>query len=302
MSSPERKTKFLQGVAGAFINLDKDEEAKKLADGNKEILNALKAKPIRQLLKDKKFDEALKVAETLDAEIPDGERSKTQIKRQIGILRYRETNDEKYLQQIAATFTDEEKKQISELDNAVQQASAITNPEEQRTALLQAVQTQYQIGNVTGVKQVLVLLLANVEKETDVVKLVSQRLILARLQADVNDKAGMKANLGKLLEKLSGVKDIMELKELVPERQQENPIAAAGGEAVKLKVPVDRTAVEDQLFNVYITVADDFRKAEADAEAKAVLQKARQIAESATDAARKADMLFFMMQFLNQKN
>jgi tetratricopeptide (TPR) repeat protein len=304
-STVERKTQFVQGVLNLLLNANRDDVAAALsselpddAEVKKSLQNALQLKPLKGLLDTKKYDEAAALIDALnDAQL------KASAKRQLAVLRFRETGDESFLQAVPATYSDEEKQQIEELEKRMQQASEMTNFDEQRIlGLFQVLQAEYQLGNISAVKKIAAILFTGIDKQTDAVKSISLRFVLARLQLELNDKTGAIANMTQLDKTFSGVKDVMELKGLVPPKEEDNPIvnSPSNGPAVKLKVPPTKAEVEMQVFNVYLTEADILRKAGAESQSKAVLQKARDFADSIPDAGQKANMLFSLTQFLLQ--
>ncbi|MDR3182691.1 MAG: tetratricopeptide repeat protein [Planctomycetaceae bacterium] len=300
MSTPERKTQFLRSVMRLLFNLDRDDLAAKLGSelpGDKDVQNALQLKPLKALLDAKKYDDAAKLIDTLN-----DEPLKTAAKRQLAVLRYRETGDESFVKGIPETYSDEEKKQLEEVENRFKQAAEMTNNNEQTQALFQILQAEYQLGNIAAMKKTLAFLLTSADKQSNPAKNISLRFMLARLQLELHDKTGAIANLAKLQTAFAAVKDVMELKELVPPKEEDNPIvnSPANGPAVKLRVPPTKAEVEAQVFNVYLTTADILRKAGAVEQSKDILLKARAFADALSDAVQKADMLFFLTQFVLQ--
>jgi hypothetical protein len=136
--------------------------------------------------------------------------------------------------------------------------------------------------DIAGAKQTIALISGQIDKETDPVQIIQHRLFLARLQIELRDKAGVKANLGQLMQTLDA-RDIAVFKNLVPEPPPGQPIEAA---------------IQDQLFQVYIIAAELFSRADAPAESKSAIDKAAALARLEPVAVQKAEKLLMLARFL----
>jgi hypothetical protein len=104
------------------------------------------------------------------------------------------------------------------------------------------------------------------------------------------------------LQLLENTIEITSLSGLVPEEQTppaaETPGTPNGMPKIKLKKPVNESAIKDQLFNVYIAVGDSLSGIDADTESKLAFNKAKALADGETDTGKKVEKLFLLSQIL----
>ncbi|MDR1962526.1 MAG: hypothetical protein LBQ50_01965, partial [Planctomycetaceae bacterium] len=134
-------------------------------------------------------------------------------------------------------------------------------------------------------------------KSTDPSQTVFIRLNIATIQAQLNDKAGVKENLGQLLSFLDGIKDVMTLKGLI----QDKPVDAeteSTQPVLKLKPPVDEAAVKNVLFEVYASITMLLQQVGEEDKVKISFQKAKQLADSEPDTRIKFAKLLNFAQIL----
>ncbi|GHT41218.1 hypothetical protein FACS189443_2690 [Planctomycetales bacterium] len=299
--SADRKDQFIQSIVATLSRIDKDDLAVKLTSllkNPQQVQNFLTGKVISGLVNDGKFDEAAKKIDTIT-----DTNEKTNWVRQLAVKKYQKTGDVAALAPIAATYSDEEKKQLQTLSETLQKTTAEADGDEKVQQLFQVLQSEIQLADIEGVKKVITILLPVAEKQTDIAKKIQIFMILTRLQNDLlGDKVGAKTSSVKLMQTLGDVKDIMDLKALVPPKEQENPIASPqGGPAVKLQVPVEKGDVEAQVFNLYVAIAEQLKIAEAVPEYQNAVAKAKSFAQSASEPVQKTDMLLFLAQFLAEE-
>jgi hypothetical protein len=258
----------------------------------RQMINFLK---FESLVDAKKFDEAAQILETFDVSL------KPVATRNLLLYRFREDgkwNDD-LLNQMSVTFSAEEKKQIESLRAESEKASQIENIENRFNVLFQIFGTQWENADVQGCRRTLGLMFDAIEKSPDPALIVKYRLDLLSIQSQLNDKAGVRENLVKLLQFLDGVKDVMTLKDLVPEEQEEPRSQQESSRPVlTLKPPVDESAVWDAVFSVYLSAVVIAKQTGADSETKKAFEKAKTIADSENDALRKVEKLLTLSLLL----
>jgi hypothetical protein len=239
---------------------------------------------LESLLEKKQFAEAVQCIDQSGEE----EAIRQNLKRSVLRMQYMETHDDSIVGQIIETYTSQEKMTAVELNESAKQAVAIPDVAERMDVFLEILQEQFRFMDIAGARQTMKLVSEQLDKETDPVRIIQYRLLLARLQAEVREKNSEKENLGKLMQTLSAVKDLTTLKDLVPEQ----PTAAE-------KEPTDtESAIRNQLFQVYLLSASLFARADAQAESKAAFDKAKELAKVEPVAAQKAEKFLILAQFL----
>lgn len=308
ISSEEQRKIFLQGVVMELLRESRDDAAnqvaKRFADPS-DARMALFLGELKRLVDKPSFTEAIQF---IDNSEEDAELRLT-FKRSVLVLQYNETPDDSVARQFSETYTNEDKIFITELTETAKQAVEIPDFDTQMDVLIEVFQEQTQFMDIAGRKQTLKLFSGQLDKETDPVRIIQYRLLLAQLQAASQEKSGVKENLGKLTQTLSGVRDLKELKNLVPEAQQEQAPAVAVEGKIRLDLPgvggqpaVDESAIRDQLFRVYVMMANLLAKADAPVESKAAFEKAKELAKAESAAEQKAEKLLILAQHLAEEN
>ena len=291
MSSDESRERFLAVVARQLQVNGRSDVAtlvsKRLNDPAVAERTLLIGK-VESFLEEKKFVEAVQFIDATEKD----EAIRPQLKRQILMMQYRETFDETIAGQIEGTFTGSEKVATVELrDEAKRAAAEASEPAKRFEALLEIFQEQSRYLDFVGARQTLALIAEQIDKGTEPAQLIQDRLLLARLQVEMRDKVGAKANLGKLMQTLSAVKNLSDFKDFVP-----TPPSALGVESA-----VDESAIRNQLFQVYFMSASLLAKADASAESQAAFAKAKELANAESNAAAKAEKLLVLAQFLTEE-
>ncbi|MCL2710290.1 MAG: hypothetical protein FWE95_05365 [Planctomycetaceae bacterium] len=290
VSTEDRREHLLQMVVRQLASTGRNDEAvqvgKRLKDPNVGEMALLIGK-VGLLLEEKKFAEAIKYVE----ETEKNEAIRQSITRQILVVQFRETRDEAVADQIAATFTSGEKVASTELrEEATQTVTDVTDVTERLDVLFEIVQAQNRFLDFVGARQTLKLISDQLDA-TQSIESFRDRLLLAQMQVDMHDKAGAKANLVKLVQTLSAIRNWNELKDLVPAMP-----SAPGAEQ-----PVDVPAIQNQLFQIYFMSASLLARADAPAESQAAFAMARELAKTEPNAAEKADKLLALAQFLAEQ-
>ena len=312
-SSDERRNAIQLQVVVQLRSANRNEVALQTAKRMKEPSEAKTAMfigEIKLLLDKKQFTEAIQLLEKSgeDAEL------RQHFKRSVLAMQYAETYDDSIAGQFAETYTNEEKMSVTELRETAKRAAENPDSGTRMDTLLEVFQEQMRFMDVAGSKQTLKLISEQLDKETDLVRIIEYRLVLARLLNMIRDKAGAKENLGKLMQELSGVKDLKELKDLVPEPPapaSQVPVAGTPegrSGAIKLKLPgaggesaVDESAIRNQLFQVYLMSAALLAQADAPVESKSAFERAKELARADSNAVSKAEKLLILAQFLTEQ-
>ncbi|MDR0521317.1 MAG: hypothetical protein LBH00_05635 [Planctomycetaceae bacterium] len=271
-----REQVLQQIVAGLRRNNRNDaaESAGKRMSDPKKFKAAVIFGDIDRLMEAKQFAEAVKVSELLeDPQLKSG------IKREIFIAQYRETRDEALLAPIAALYTAEEKEKSAKLESTKKTAENAETGKQIDT-LLGVMESQFELMDIKGAKQTMILILSRLDKVSDLAKIVQCRLLIAQLQIELRETSGAKENLGQLIQMLGGVQDLNLLKGLVN--------VPPGGQ------PADAAAIRDQLFQIHAAAAELLIHTDALPEFQAALGKAKTFADAEPFAIAKADKLLLL--------
>jgi hypothetical protein len=302
-SSDEFQQRLLENTYHELLNNKRYDIIAELAQfwGNVAESNSYHLK----LLTDaKKFDEAAKYIETLDAVL------KPQASRQLVLAKIEQQGEisEELLNQIFTTYSEEEKKKIELFQQETENVLKIDNPEERLTALLQLSQFQFEIYDLRGVRKTLGLMLETVEK-LDVPRIsVEYQLLVAELQMNY-DKSGAKKTFSQLQKYLDGIKDVRKLKGLFPnESVQPEPTVSETSTSqqsqpiVKLNPSPSADEIEgnNNLFQVYTQIGFLWYSVGENVEAKKFFQKAKEFADSESDVIRKVEKLLTLSLLLAQ--
>ena len=290
VSSDDRKEHLLLMVVRQLQSTGRNEVAvqvsRRLKDPDAAEM-ALLIGRVGSLIEEKKFAEAVAFVN----ETEKNEAIRQTLTRQILIVQYRETHAEAVAAQIAATLTSSEKIAATELQAEAKQTVAdVVELSERIDLLFEIFQEQNRFFDFAGARQTLSLIAAQLDT-TQSVDSLRDRLLLARMQVDLHDKAGARANLGKLTQRLTAVRNLSELSDLVPSLPPAPGIAPA----------IDESAIRDQLFQIYFVTASLLARADAPAESQAAFAKARELAGTETNSALKAEKMLVLAQFLAEQ-
>ena len=291
MSSPERVEMFQQAILGSLIEekrFDAAEEFAKETAKPEESRLALSVRRLELLIEDKKFDDAVKLIETFT-----NPQLKTGAFHHLAGACIQAGEVDKAELLLGGTRTEEEIAALKELAAAATKAAAETNPEVRTETLFEILRTQLQLLDLKGVKQTLAAMADSVQKVENPARRVQYTLVLSQVLLQL-DKTQAKPVLWGLFTLLSGIKDPMELKELVP-KQHPNPDPADPTQPVlALDLPVSASAVKEQFFILYVNIADLLSQA-GDAEtAKRALAKAAEMLAAEPEAAAKLEKLLLL--------
>ena len=242
---------------------------------------------IESLLEERQFAEAIRFID----EAEENEAIRQHFKRRILMMQYQETRDESVAGQIEATFTSGERIAVAELREEAKRATEVSDFTTRIDLLLEIFQEQSQFLDFVGARQTIKLLAEQLDKGTEPAQNIQDRLLLARLQVELHDKEGARANLGKLAQMLSAVTDLQTLKDLVPTL----PLAPG------VEPAIDESAIQNQLFQIYFMTASLLARANAPAESQAAFAKARELANAEPDATQRAEKLLILAQFLAEE-
>jgi len=286
VSTDELRERFLQITTAQLQKNGRSDVAAQVGKRLKEPAVAemsLFIGKVELLLEEKKFAEAIQFVD----ESEENEAIQQHLKRQILVSQYHETRDESVAGQIEAIFTRNERVAIMELREEAKQAAEVADFTERIDMLFAIFQEQSQFFDFVGARQTVKLVAEQLDKGTEPVQNIRDRLLLARLQVELRDKEGAKANLGKLMQRLSAVNDLNELKGLVP--------TPGNGSTI------EESAIKDQLFPIYFVTANLLAQADAPAESQAAFVKARELAMAEPVAAVKSEKLLILAQFLAEE-
>ena len=296
VSSDEQRERFLQRLITELQRNERGDLAAQVGKRLKEVANATLALllgKMEELLDQKQFTEAIQCVDQSEVE----EAIRKQLKRRVLMEQYKETHEDSVAKTIAEAYTSDEKIVLAELKEEAKQAAQKSNMAEQMELFLEILQEQFHFMDIAGARQTMQLISDCLDRETDPVRLIQYRLLLARLQAEIRENQKMKENLGKLMQMLSAVKDLKILKELAPQQQ-----APAVEGRIRLDLPggtpADESAIRDQLFQVYLMTASLLAKAEAKAESKAAFEKAKELAKLDSNAVQKSEKFLILAQLL----
>ncbi len=296
LSSSERTDMFLRELI-AFLaeenRFDVAEELAKASSKPEECRLLLSASRLESLIKEKKFDEAAKLVDTLtDPRLKTGAiHHLAAACVQAGELGVAESL-------LAANRSEDEKAALKELDAAATKAAEEKNIEVRTEAQFELLRSQLQLLDLTGAKTTLSSMVGSVRALEDPVQRVPNLLVLAQVLSQLGDKAQAKQILGELFVFLVGVKDPMTLKGLVPKRKPEavSENADSPQPVLALDFPVDEAAVKEQLFILYANIANNLAKS-GDAEtAKKVLQQANEMLAAETEPEIKLQKTLLLAQ------
>jgi len=299
--SEEQRESFLQAATTHLQKINRGEVAIQVSKRMKESAAAERALflgKVESLTDEKRFAEAIQFIEASKED----DTIRQRVKRQVLLMQFNETHEESVLQQIAETFTSEEKVALGELREEAAEAVALQDSEERMNVMFEVMIEQLQFADIAGVRQTVQGISEQIAKESDPILIMQFRLILAQLQAELRDTEGMKENLGKLMQVLDA-KDVNVFKGLIPEEHPET--ASAGIASSKIKIDllaasqesvVDESVIRERLFCIYMNIAEVLVNADAPVESKSALEKAKELARLETDALKRVEKLLTLLQ------
>ena len=302
--SDEQREPFLEAVVIHLQKINRGEAAIQVGKRMKEPARAglaLFIGKVRSLVEEKQFAEAIQF---INASKED-DAIRQNLRRQVLVMQFQETHEEAVVQQIAETFTSEEKVALGELREEAAEAAALQKDNgEQMDVLFEVLLEQLQFMDIAGAKQTMGWISEQVAKETDPIVIIQFRVILAQLQAELQEKEGIKENLGKLMQVLD-TKDLKVFKGLIPEPPPESAPAGTANSRIKLDMPiagqepaVDESVIRDRLFLFYVEIAELLADADAPVESKSALEKAKELARLDSSAVQRAEKLLTLALFL----
>ena len=276
VSSDDMKERFLQVIAGQLQKSGRGEVALQVSKRLKDPIVAemsLFVGKVQSLVEEKKFDEAIQLIDSAE----ENEEFRQHLRRQVWMEQFQETYAESVAVQIEATFTSHEKIVVAELREEAKRTTAVSE-------LLEIVPEQVRFADFIGARQTLTLIFEQLDKETEPIKFIQERLILAQLQIALHDKEGTRANLEKLMQALSSVKNLSDLKDMVQMPDSEPPL--------------DEAAIRNMLFQIYFLTASQLAKVDAPTESRAAFAKAKELVLVEPVASAKAEKLLLLARFL----
>jgi len=286
VSSNELRERFLLVISGQLQKNNRNDVAIQVSKRLQEPAVAemsLFIGKVEALLEDNQFVEAVQFVE----ETEENEAIRQRLKRQILMLQYQETRDESVAGQIETTFTSGEKIAVADLREEAKRTIEITDFTKRMDILFEIFQEQSRL-DFAGARQTVKLIAEQLDKGTKPIQIISDRLLLARLQVELRDKEGAKANLGKLMQTLSAVKDLSELKDLI------SPLPG-------VEPTIEESAIQNQLFQIYLMAANLLARVDALVESQSALAKAKELAKVESVAVVKAEKLLTLAQFLAEE-
>lgn len=294
-SSPERKEMFFGNVLPILVEkkrFDVAAELGKQSASATELATILKMQPLETLIEEKKFDEAQKFIDTLE-----DESLKQNAARHLVLARIKAANKEDALALAEAAQSDEEKKAISTLDAEMDRAAEIKDPDDRMTAYFEILEMQLQLFDLRGVGKTLEKMLQTISEHSDPAKKVLGKMLISRFLMELNDIDGAKKNIGEAVKMLDETKDFASLHGLVQEEQDSTPFDPQDNSPrLALKTPVSEDAIQDQIFQIYLSASDSLAQMEDWTEANQTLQKIVRLAETETDPMKKAQKLLLLTQ------
>jgi hypothetical protein len=305
-SSPEFREQLLQDTFYILLENKRDEIVK---DFMKHLENVLENQRVFQyyqlklLIDAKKFEEAAQFVETLDVVL------KSQALRQLVMAKIEQQGEisEKLLNQIYATYSDEEKQTIKQLQQETEKALKIDDTEERLEFLRQILehQSSAELLDLRGIQKTLGTILETAKKLGDLRMIVEYQLTIANLQIRVYDKSGAKKNLSQLQKYLDEIQDVRILNP--PVRRESNQPEPVASESETLSQPIlklnssaDEIEGNNNLFQIYVSMVFFWHSVGESVEMTKSFQKAKDIADSESDVMRKIDKLFTLSQLLAQ--
>jgi|GEM_PF-2020922 len=302
----EQRESFLQSVTARLQTMNREDAAVAVSRRSQDTAGAeraLFAGKMERLLEEEQFAEALQLIAASGEE----EEIKQFLTQQVLGMQYDAAREEAVALRIFETYTGEDKIVVEEMRTEAAAAGEIGSLADRMVLLFAIFHDQMAIRDIAGARQTLKIVSGHIAQETDPVRNLDYRLLLARFQTDLQDNAGVKENLGKMLQMLAAVQDLKELKDLVPESESSAAFSEEG--RLRLDLPlagavpaaVDESAIRSQLFQVYTMAANLLAQADAPAESKSAFEKAKALAEQETGAMQKAEKLLILAQFLAEE-
>ncbi|MDR0337366.1 MAG: hypothetical protein LBI18_09775 [Planctomycetaceae bacterium] len=307
-SSPEFREQLLQQT---FYMLSENKRDDIVKDFMKHLENVSENQRVfyqLKLLTDaKKFEEAAQFIETLDVVL------KPQALRHLVMIKIEQQGEvsEELLNQIYATYSDEEKKIIEQFQQETEKALKIDDPEERLQFSQQVLQQVLEYSSsraalldLRGVWKILEAMLETAKQLDDPLVNIELQLMIADRQTQLYDKSGAKKNLSQLQKYLDEIQDVRILKNT--SRHESNQLESVVSETttsqpiLKLNSSADEIEGKNNLFQIYCSMTFLWYGLGENIEAKKSFQKAKEIADSESDVIRKVEKLLGLAQLLAQ--
>ena len=286
MISPERSDVFQGTIIRTLAEEKRLDIAEEFANGAEkpdDCRLALSFHRLDLLIDDKKFDDAEKLVEAFaDPRLKIGA---------VGHLAMAciEAGKVDRAERLLESFRSvEEAAALKELAAAATKAAAETNLEIRTETQFEILRAQLRLLDLKGAKQTLDSMVGTVQKVENLARRVQYSLVLASVLSQF-DKARSKTILADLFTFLVDLKDPMLLKELVSEEPSDSmqPV---------LVLPVAESAVKEQLFFLYVNIANLLSQSGNGETAKKALGQAGELLGAEPDVAVKLERLLLLAQ------
>ncbi|MDR1291139.1 MAG: hypothetical protein LBK06_08060 [Planctomycetaceae bacterium] len=286
MSSDERREIFVQNAISFLLQ-------NKRNDAAAQLINQTGAKPeslerynlilIASMIDDKNFDEAEKKIATITST-----NYKMHMSRYLILSRIKANGLKAVVGKAQPIYTDEEKQQIAALNAETGKLAAIKDNAERAKAGFTLLLKQVEILNPDGIQTAAQVFLNDVDKLSSPAQILEYQYNTARLHFELGDFDGVRESLNRSVRYLDGVKDVMQLKELVLIEQEgtasTNNVALNNTTTAATKTPeVTEAMIRERLFLTYTSICAmyiDINDIEA---ATKIYEKSKQYLASADD-------------------
>jgi hypothetical protein len=292
--SSEFRERLLQDICAYLLKNNRNDIAEELVKQSESQL-LLHHNRLKLLVDAGKFDEAIKIIETHNFAWK-RQAVLQLIAQQLITTKVQQEDDvfEELLNLLSSIYSEEEQEKITQLQQEAENVFKITNTDERLMKLNEVLQSQLQITDIRGSRKTLRRILEIIEKLHDPHKVILSQLDIANLQIELRDKMGVKESLNRLQQYLDEIKDVRILKGLINNGSvQSEPTNSAmetsSQPVLKLNQLADEIESNDNLFQVYIAIMIHWYMIGENDEAKKSFQKAKDIADSESDAKRRVD-------------
>ena len=291
MSSPERSEMFQQEILARLAEEKRFDIAEEFAEGAakpEECRLALSVRRLELLIAEKKFDDAAKLIETFT-----NPQLRAGATHHLASACVQAGEIDTAGRLLESSRSEDETAVLKELSAAATKAAAETNLDIRTESQFEILRAQLQLLDLKGARQTLAAMIDTVQKVENPVRRVQYSMVLAQVLSQL-DKPQAKTTLGELFTFLVGIEDPMTLKELVP--KQDSDPADPTQPTLVLDLPVDESAVKEQLFILYANIGNTLSQV-GDAEtAKKALGKATEMLAAEPDTAIKLEKMLLITQ------
>ncbi|MDR1053506.1 MAG: hypothetical protein LBL39_04970 [Planctomycetaceae bacterium] len=262
MSSDERREIFVQNAISFLLQNKRNETAAQLINqinqtgANPESLERYNLILIASMIDDKNFDEAEKKIATI-AKI----NYKMDMSRYLILSRIKANGLKSVVGKVQPFYTNEEKQQIAALNAETGKLATIKDNSERAKAGFALFLKHVEILNPDGIQAATQVFLNDVDKLSSPAQILDYQYNTARLHFELGNFDGVRESLNRSVRYLDGVKDLMQLKELVLIEQEgtasTNNVALndAANTATKTKTPeVTEAMIRERLFLTYTSI------------------------------------------------